>query len=79
MAEQTRVGIVGATVTPGYIPGAGAREAAGLAPQGSNLVVSTMGVFDFDTADGGRTSSCELRLAKLYPGIEPDKIRAIVP
>jgi glutaconate CoA-transferase subunit B len=65
--------------SPGYIEGAGAREAAGLAPQGPNLVVSTMGVFDFDTSDGGQTGSCELRLAKLYPGIEPDTVRAIVP
>lgn len=65
--------------SPGYIDGPGARARAGLAPQGPNLVVSTMGVFDFDTPDGGATGSCELRLAKLYPGADVDTVRAIVP
>ncbi len=65
--------------SPGYIDGPGARAAAGLEPQGPNLVVSTMGVFDFDTPDGGETGSCELRLTKVFPGIEADVIDAMLP
>ena len=65
--------------SPGYIDGPGARQAAGLPDQGPNLVISTMGVFDFDTPDGGRTGSCEMRLTKLYPDITIDAIRAILP
>jgi len=65
--------------SPGYISGPGARAAAGLDPQGPNLVVTTMGVFDFDTDDRGATGSCQLRLRKLFPGIEPDVIDAILP
>ena len=65
--------------SPGYIDGPGARAAAGLEPQGPNLVVSTMGVFDFDTPDGGETGSCELRLTKVFPGIEPEVIDAMLP
>jgi glutaconate CoA-transferase subunit B len=65
--------------SPGYICGPGAREEAGLEPQGPNLVVSTMGVFDFDTDDGGRTGSCQLRLIKTYPDVEPEVVQSLIP
>lgn len=65
--------------SPAYISGPGARRAAGLADQGPNLVISTMGVFDFDTPDGGQTGSCELQLKKLYPNTKTADIEAILP
>jgi glutaconate CoA-transferase subunit B len=65
--------------SPGYIAGPGARRAAGLSPQGPNLVVSTMGVFDFDTPDGGDTGSCEMRLLKTFPNMPADAVAAMVP
>ena len=65
--------------SPGYITGPGARRAAGLSPQGPNLVVSTMGVFAFDTEDGGDTNTCELQLSKTYPTIPTDAVAAIIP
>jgi glutaconate CoA-transferase subunit B len=65
--------------SPGYISGPGARAAAGLDPQGPNLVISTMGVFDFDTPDGGQSGSCELRLVKTLGGISADAACSIVP
>lgn len=65
--------------SPGYISGPGARREAGLDAQGPNLVVSTMGVFDFDTQDGGETGTCELRLRKVFDGIPAEAVRAIVP
>jgi glutaconate CoA-transferase subunit B len=65
--------------SPGYIGGPGARRKAGLSPQGPNLVVTTMGVFGFDTADGGDTGSCEMVLQKTFPVIPPDAAAALVP
>jgi glutaconate CoA-transferase subunit B len=65
--------------SPGYIGGPGARRAAGLAPQGPNLVVSTLAVFDFDTPDGGESGSCEMQLTKLYPGISSEVVQALIP
>ncbi len=65
--------------SPGYITGPGARRAAGLSPQGPNLVVSTMGVFNFDTEDGGDTNTCELQLAKTYPTIPAEAVAAMIP
>lgn len=65
--------------SPGYIDGPGAREREGLAPQGPSEVVSTMGVFGFDTPDGGRSGSCELVLTHVFPGIEIETIRALIP
>ncbi len=65
--------------SPAYIDGPGARGRAGLAPQGPNVVVSTMGVFGFDTADGGRTGSCEMVLTDLFPNVEVSTIQAIIP
>jgi glutaconate CoA-transferase, subunit B len=65
--------------SPGYITGAGARRAAGLSPQGPNLVVSTMGVFNFDTSDGGDTGTCEMQLLRTYPTIPADAVAAMIP
>lgn len=65
--------------SPGYIDGAGARRRAGLDPQGPNVVVSTMGVFTFDTPDGGDGGSCEMMLAKTFPGIAADAVAALIP
>jgi glutaconate CoA-transferase subunit B len=65
--------------SPGYIDGPGARRRAGLERQGPNHVVSTMGVYRFDTEDGGETGSCELVLEAVFPGFEAGTIRALVP
>ena len=61
--------------SPVYLDGPGARARAGLAPQGPNLVVSTYGLFSFDTPDGGRTGSCELVLDAVYPNIDPATVQ----
>jgi len=58
--------------SPGYISGPGARVRAGLDPQGPNVVVSTFGVFGFDTSDGGATGSCEMVLEKVFPNMDPE-------
>jgi glutaconate CoA-transferase subunit B len=65
--------------SPGYISGPGARRAAGLSPQGPNLVVSTMGVFNFDTPDGGDSGSCEMQLVKTYANLPADAVAALIP
>jgi glutaconate CoA-transferase subunit B len=62
--------------SPGYIDGPGGRERRGLERQGPNLVVSTMGVFRFDTPDRGASGSCEMVLEGVFPGLEPDIIQA---
>jgi len=64
--------------SPAYVAGPGTRQEAGLADQGPNVVVSTMGVFGFDTPDG-RDGSCEMVLTHTFPGVEAETIRAIVP
>jgi glutaconate CoA-transferase subunit B len=64
--------------SPGYITGPGARRAAGLSPQGPNLVVSTLGVFSFDT-ENGDTGTCELQLQKTYPTIPAEAVTAMIP
>ncbi len=61
--------------SPGYIRGPGARRAAGLEPQGPNVVVSTFGVFGFDTADGGESGSCEMVLEAVFPNMEPEIVQ----
>ena len=61
--------------SPGYISGPGARTRAGLAPQGPNVVVSTFGVFTFDTPDGGESGSCEMVLEAVFPNMEPDVVQ----
>lgn len=60
--------------SPGYISGAGARRAAGLGPQGPNAVVSTFGVFSFDTTDGD-DGSCDMVLEGVFPNMDPDIVR----
>ena len=50
---------------------------AGLDPQGPNIVVSTMGVYGFDTQDGGETGSCEMVLEKTFPKLSLDVVRAM--
>jgi glutaconate CoA-transferase subunit B len=65
--------------SPGYISGPGARQRAGLDPQGPNLLVSTMGVFGFDTSDGGVTGSCEMELVKTFPDMPADVVQALIP
>jgi len=47
----------------------------GLAPQGPNRVVSTFGVFGFDTPDGGETGSCEMVLEAVFPNMAPDVVQ----
>jgi glutaconate CoA-transferase subunit B len=61
--------------SPGYIDGPGARRRHGLDPQGPNRVVSTMGVFGFDTADGGESGSCEMVLEAVFPGLSPEVVQ----
>lgn len=65
--------------SPGYIDGPGARRRAGLEPQGPNLVITTLGVFGFDTSDGGETGSCEMELRALMPGVEAEGVAALIP
>jgi glutaconate CoA-transferase subunit B len=62
--------------SPGYISGPGARSAAGLEAQGRNVVISTMGVFGFDTPDGGETGSCEMVLEGVFAGMSPEVVQA---
>lgn len=63
----------------GYISGPGARRRAGLRPQGPNYVVSTMGVYQYDTPDGGDSGSCELVLTGVFPNVDPEVVQALVP
>ena len=65
--------------SPGYIDGAGGRSTAGLRPQGPNIVVSTIGVFAFDTPDGGVSGSCEMTLTKTYPDAPADVVASLIP
>lgn len=61
--------------SPGYIDGPGGRRRHGLDPQGPNVVVSTMGIFSFDTADGGDSGSCELVLQAVFPGLNAEVVQ----
>ena len=61
--------------SPGYIDGPGGRQRHGLEPQGPNCVVSTMGVYRFDTADGGENGSCEMVLEAVFPNLTPEVVR----
>jgi glutaconate CoA-transferase subunit B len=61
--------------SPGYISGPGVRRRAGLDPQGANIVVSTFGVFGFDTPDGGDSGSCEMVLEAVFPNLDPDTVK----
>ncbi|MBI2766072.1 MAG: CoA-transferase subunit beta [Chloroflexi bacterium] len=61
--------------SPCYITGPGSRRQAGLQPSGPNRVVSTFGVFGFDTPDGGETGSCEMVLEAVFPNMDPDIVK----
>lgn len=61
--------------SPGYIDGPGARRREGLDPQGPNRVISTFGVFSFDTPDGGETGSCEMVLEAVFPNLDPEIVQ----
>jgi glutaconate CoA-transferase subunit B len=61
--------------SPGYVDGSGGRRRHGLEPQGPNRVVSTMGVYGFDTPDGGDSGSCEMVLEAVFPNITPDVVQ----
>jgi glutaconate CoA-transferase subunit B len=65
--------------TAGYLEGPGAREAAGLRPQGPSVCVTTMCIFRFDTPDGGSTGSCEMYLDGLFDGVTVEDVKSIVP
>jgi glutaconate CoA-transferase, subunit B len=65
--------------SPGYRDGPGGRQRAGLDTQGPNTLISTMGVFGYDTPDGGASGSCEVRLDAVFPGVDPETIAALVP
>lgn len=61
--------------SPGYIEGPGARRRHGLEAQGPNRVVSTFGVYRFDTPDGGESGSCEMVLEAVFPGMDPEVVK----
>ena len=63
--------------SPGYIDGPGGRTRAGLKTQGPNVVISTMGVFRFDTPDGGESGSCEMYLDAVFPNVSPSTIKEL--
>ena len=58
--------------TPGYLTGAGAREAAGL-PAGTRPinVVSTLALMDYDAGPGG---TYRMRLAATHPGVTVQEV-----
>ncbi|MBI2888064.1 MAG: hypothetical protein HYY02_12760 [Chloroflexi bacterium] len=62
--------------SPGYIDGPGGRGRAGLAPQGPNLVVTTLGILRFHTPDGGVTGSCQAYLDTVYTGVAVEEVVA---
>lgn len=56
--------------SPGFISGPGARERAGLPRGGPSVLISTMGVFEFDP------QSREMVLRSYHPGLTPEQVRA---
>jgi glutaconate CoA-transferase subunit B len=54
---------------PGHMEGGNSREAHGLPPGGPRLVVSPLGVFDFEPV------SKAMRVKSIHPGVTLDKIR----
>ena len=56
--------------TPGYLDGPGSREKLGMIGGGPDVVVSTMGVYKFDSV------TKEMYLAEYFPGQTIDKVRA---
>jgi glutaconate CoA-transferase subunit B len=55
--------------SPGWLGGAGSRSEAGLPRGGPELVITTLGVFDFDVP------SRRMRLSCHYSYTEPDEIQ----
>lgn len=63
------VGKLDFVTTPGYLTGAGAREAAGLPPEtGPYRVVTNLGLMDFEPA------SKRMRLIATHPGVTPGDV-----
>ena len=62
--------------SPGYLDGPGGRDRAGLDAQGPNVVVTTLGILRYDTADGGFTGSCQAYLDAVHPGVSVEEVRA---
>jgi glutaconate CoA-transferase subunit B len=56
--------------SPGYLTGAGAREAAGLPTGGPYKIITDLAVMGFDEA------TCAMRVESLHPGVEIEKVRA---
>jgi glutaconate CoA-transferase subunit B len=56
--------------SPGYISGAGAREAAGLPPgTGPHKIITNLGVLGFDPA------TRRMRLEQVHPGVTPQQVQ----
>jgi glutaconate CoA-transferase subunit B len=55
--------------TPGWIPGPGGREDAGLPEGGPSMVITDMGVMRFDA------ESKQMYLSRTYPGIRPRQVQ----
>jgi glutaconate CoA-transferase subunit B len=55
--------------TPGWIPGPGGREDAGLPEGGPSMVITDMGVMRFDQ------DSRQMYLSHTYPGIRPQQVQ----
>ena len=55
--------------TPGWIPGPGGREEAGLPEGGPTMVITDMGVMRFDD------ESKQMYLSHTYPGIRPQQVQ----
>ncbi len=55
---------------PGYLTGAGAREAAGLPQGGPYKIITDLAVMGFDE----KTQA--MKVESLHPGVELDKVRA---
>ncbi|MSQ28584.1 MAG: hypothetical protein EXR51_10705 [Dehalococcoidia bacterium] len=62
--------------SPGYIDGPCGRDRAGLDAQGPNVIVTTLGILRYDTADGGLTGSCEAYLDAVHPGVSVEQVSA---
>lgn len=56
--------------TPGYLDGPGARKRLGMIGGGPTVVVSTMGVYEFDEV------TKEMYLAEYFPGQSVEKVKA---
>jgi glutaconate CoA-transferase, subunit B len=72
MAHERRrfVPAVDYITSPGFGDGPGWRQAAGLPRGGPAAVITTLGIFRFDS------QSCEMVLASLHPGVEVADVQA---